>query len=911
VTVTWQVRTELQLAGVWTDVSSLVYARDRVVMSRGRRSEGSTADAQALACTMNNRSGNLSMRNPTGTWYGKLTRNTPIRTSLPAASSWLSLTALGRYASCPDSVPLSITGDLDFRVDLWANTWFQDMDLGGKFATTGNQRSWALQLNANGTVRLSTSPDGTTVIDHDSTVPLPIPVSGRKAIRATLQVNNGSGGHTVTFYTSDTIGGTWTQLGAAVVTAGTTSLFDSTATLLAGDLDGGKASFGVVRYYGLRVYQGIAGTLRASPDFTAQADGAASFTDAQGNVWTPGGGGALVARDYRFAGEVPEWPTQWDVTGTDVYVPISAAGPMRRLGQGAKALRSAYYRGCTSPVRPVTGLVGYWPMEDGAGSTQFAAAGVPGVSAGGWIGTPKLAADSASFACSAPLSTVEDAMVSFTPAGYTAGAGQARVLLSIPAAGTTNNAVLMRVVTTGSASRWELVYQTGGNLVLNVYSASGASLLSTVPGAFGVNGVPLRLSLSLAQSGGNINWTFSTLAVGGLVGLYTSNTLASQTMGYVKRVDLNPSRAMSGVTMGHLTVQSAVTSLWDLNSLLVSWAGETACARVTRLAGEEGLAVLAIGDTPNAVPLGPQRQDTLLNILRETETTDGGVLYELRDQLGFGYRSLASLLQQPAALTLNYTTADLSAFSPVEDDQAVRNQVTASRPSGSSATVSQDTGTLSTLAPPNGVNVYDTSVTVNPESDGFLQHIAGWAVRLGTVDEPRFPALGLNLARTNYTGSPAVLGAAAALEPGDRLDVLHPPAWMPPDTIRLQVVGSTEALDQYRRELTLVCRPETAFVQVGVYDDGVSRYSPDGSTLAGTMTTGATSVSVSCGNSVWTTTDVPVQIVVAGEVMTVGTIAGAGPTQTFSNITRSVNGVVKVHAAGEAVALASPVYYAL
>ena len=77
------------------------------------------------------------------------------------------------------------------------------------------------------------------------------------------------------------------------------------------------------------------------------------------------------------------------------------------------------------------------------------------------------------------------------------------------------------------------------------------------------------------------------------------------------------------------------------------------------------------------------------------------------------------------------------------------------------------------------------------------------------------------------------------------------------------------------------------------------------------MTTTSTSrtVNITAG-PLWTTTEVPFDILVGGEQMTVTAVAGAASPQTFT-VTRSVNGVVKAHASGEAVTLYSPIRYSL
>src|SRR5690606_29543555 len=121
-----------------------------------------------------------------------------------------------------------------------------------------------------------------------------------RAVRVTLDVDNGAGGYTVTFYTADTIAGPWTQLGdPTVTTGGTTSVFDSTAPVEVGSVDdiAGDAIPG--KYIAFELRDGIDGTLVASPDFSAQAPGTTSFDDAQGNTWTVGAGAAIDDRRYR------------------------------------------------------------------------------------------------------------------------------------------------------------------------------------------------------------------------------------------------------------------------------------------------------------------------------------------------------------------------------------------------------------------------------------------------------------------------------------------------------------------------------------------------------------------------------------------------------------------------------------
>jgi hypothetical protein len=113
-----------------------------------------------------------------------------------------------------------------------------------------------------------------------------------------MDVNNGSGSRVVTFYTApadsgDVFNGPWTLL-EQFTTAGTTSIFSSSAAVEVGARDSGTvARFnGVI--YAAAIYSGIFGTLVTSPDFTDHAQGTTSFVDNQGRTWTMQGNATLA-----------------------------------------------------------------------------------------------------------------------------------------------------------------------------------------------------------------------------------------------------------------------------------------------------------------------------------------------------------------------------------------------------------------------------------------------------------------------------------------------------------------------------------------------------------------------------------------------------------------------------------------
>lgn len=904
----WDLRTDLLVGSTWTDITGYVRRSPGVTIARGRGSEGSTSGPQTSAMVLDNRDYRFSLRRPTGPYYGLVGRNTQLRQSLPASASYLDVFISGYYASCPDSAGISITGDIDLRADVWLPTWRPDADtwLIFKFTSAGNQRSYGLSLNANGTLRMNWSEDGATALTADSTAAVPAPISGRRSVRVTLDVNNGASGRTITFYTDATGLGLGTQLGDPVVQAGTTSIYNGTGSLYT------WLSATTGRVYGAKVLQGIAGTERANPDFTTETDGTTSFADDAGNTWTVATTGARInGRDWRFWGEVPEWPPRPDISGRDSTVAIAASGIMRRLSAREKPLKSVYRRGCTSPVAPVQDLVAYWPMEDAVGSTSFAS-GIPGGRQAAIIGSPTLASDSTSFPCSAPLPVMTTGAAVIAPVtAYTAtGEAQVWILVHVPAAGMSVDSRIALITTSGSAARWNIVVTTSGGLTVQVEDAA-MGVLDTYTAAFTINGDSIRLALEFEQVGADIEWALVILEAGQETGYWsTLQTITGETVGQVNSIIIGPDKNLDGVTVGHITVQAVITTIYALADQLAAYVGETACARVARLCAEEDIDCRVIGAAPGVGLMGAQGQETLLTLLRECEDVDGGILYEPTDFLGLAYRSARSLCNQTAGATLDYDARQISPpFEPTDDDKNTLNDLTLSRKDGSSYRYVQATGSMSTADPPAGVGIYDAAETVNVIGDDTLPDAASWRVHLGTVDEPRFPAITVNLSHPTYTGSAALTAAVTDLDVGDRVDITDPPDDLPPDDVRQLAIGYEERITGTERTITLVGQPESPW-RVVQWGASTARYGSDATTLAEDLTTTEPDVTVTiAGGRLWGYGDGDFDIMIGGERMTVTAVSGASSPQTFT-VTRTVNGVVKTHSTGAQVTLADPRYWA-
>lgn len=620
-----------------------------------------------------------------------------------------------------------------------------------------------------------------------------------------------------------------------------------------------------------------------------------------------------VGEKTRFYGEVSAWPQKWDISGNDVWVPVEVAGILRRLGQGATPLKSTLYQKLSSS----SSVIAYWPAEDLANSTSVGSA----VSNGNPMdldGTPDFAVDT-SFNCSDDLPQLKlskwtGLIDTYTPASNAGGSTgfRWRFLLLIPSGGAPDNTIVAQLRSSGTESTWRVVYRTasGGELDLIVLDDGGATKLTLSGVLTGINGVATRVHVSASGITGSITATVSAVIGGSVVSVTGGYAIAGVTLGIARSVIINPSGTLDDVVIGHISVENNFGSDDDLIDELAAFAGETAAARINRLCDENNIPIKMIGTVEDTQTMGPQRIDTLLNLLTECANADAGILYEPRELLGLAYRTRTSQYNRPTTVTLDYPSHQLTNLEPIDDDRFVRNDITVSRTSGSSFRTVLESGALSVNDPPNGVGRYTEQTTLNLWKDLYLADQAGWRLHLGTVNEARYPVINLDLTNASITNNPDLLSAIQNADIGDCLMVTNPPAWLPPEAIEQSVRGSTEEINTFEWRIALNCIPCSPY-DIAVYGDSDSRYSPSDSSLAVAVDSTTTSLSVATNSGVvWTTSaaEFPFDIMVGGERMTITNIAGASSPQTFT-VTRSVNGIVKAQNYGTDVELFSPVYY--
>lgn len=790
-------RYELSVGGQWTNITGDVYERDAVTTRRGQQDGASRADPARATLTLNNRSGKYSPRNPVSPYFGLIGRNTPFRMRMEEATPRLVLDgSTTGYVSTPDTAALDITGDLDLRAEAEIN-WSSDLNqtLIGKWDGTGNQRSYALRVSAQ-ELFLSWSPDGTASLSARIAVPT---LPDRCAIRATLDVDNGTGGRTITFYWAPSLAGPWIQIGSPVTQTTTTSVYASTAPLRVGAPDSTTTPPRVPftgSAYRCEVRSGIGGTVVANPDFTAQTPGASGFTDSAGRAWTLAGTAEITRWRTRFSGEVSSWPARWDLSGNDVWVPIEASGITRRLGQGVKPLDSTLRR----RVPSAASLLAYWPMEEDREATQ-AYSPIPGVQPMVVDGIEFASDDTMPGSAALPTLSTTTLLGAQVPTGAD-GAWRLEWVYRLDALPATETTWL-EARTTGTYARVQMRITS---TAVRLYGITAGGTTDPILGVIATDflGEWNRIQMRAQTTGGSttyhVNWRRVGNPGGGL-----SATVAGATAGHVTSIQVAPGAGLDqlNLSMGHLSVIAALDST-AYEGADDGFAGETAHARMRRLCAEEGVPLVISGATQDTMTVGPQRPETLLELLQQAADADGGFLVEQRDQLALRYRVRTSLYSQAPDLTLDYTAPGEvpPGLEPVDDDSSVRNDITVSRVGGSSARAVLEDGPLSVQAPPAGVGRYDESLSLVLATDTQAEPIAYWRLHLGTWDETRYPTVTVDLA-----AAPHLAQAALAVAEGDRILITNLPPWLPPGTADLMVTAIAETITPVQWTLTYTCTP--------------------------------------------------------------------------------------------------------
>lgn len=597
------------------------------------------------------------------------------------------------------------------------------------------------------------------------------------------------------------------------------------------------------------------------------------------------------------------------------HVVVTASGILRRLSQGARPLRSSFYRLAVKPAN-LARIYDYFPMEEGAEATEFRT-GLPGVvrSPARWTGEIKPSSDS-TLVGSAPLPSVssgDSGSWSALIQGFN-NTGVLEWVTRIPDAPTDEEGVtrLMEAWATGTADRWLVdIGNTLGTPYISVRTFTagdqvGIVTFSNPPNLFIDDTVTMRLVL--AENGANIEWSLRWSPITGDVDPVsgTNGVVTGKSLNRVYKIGQSVNVApQGGVSFGHVIVHDGIPAGW-LVPADAGFPGELAVARIRRLCVEENIPKITEVD-PDApstsTALGPQRIDTLLGLLQEAAEADLGLLVEDHDTLALRYLSRRARSNRDPVITL-HARSDQGLRPPLpspRDDLSIRNDVEVSRDQGGSAR-SFDQVSI------DRHGLYDESVTLTLHADKDTVDQANWRLHLGTYDGARFPQVEVDTALLSPARRALVLG----VREGDRIriDELPPqhPIW--PAYADLIVYGGSHQANSASLVVSWNCGPAEPWE---LLEWQQSRWDSNSSRLTAAVSAVATSLSVSCQDAgLWTTAGAqfPFDAVLCdedwneSEVVRVTNIVGASSPQTFT-VTRNINSLARAHPSATRIRMAA------
>jgi hypothetical protein len=931
---------QIQLSGTWVDATrydsrTKILQDPGITITRGKSDVQDKTPPSTATWTWDDPNGVYNNENPRSPYFGILPRNTPVRCYVPRATPALLMVdgANGIRCSTADKAALAIIGDIDVRIDIEPTRWrgfgsrnSHNMLLASKGVV--GQRSWAFFLREDGTIAFQWAPTGVNSVTAISTVSVGV-TTGRLAVRAFLDVDNGSSGRTVTFYTAPTITGTWTMLGTPVTTAGVTAIFASTGVVELGTINNGAAPTTALvnghnyvgRIFGFQIYNSSA-ALVANANFDGQTSGISSFSDGT-NTWAATSLAEITNADYRFYGELsapvvsPE--VSFNGVGVDVKVMGEAGGLIRRLSTNATPLQSPIYRNLNF-YNPNLWITGEDSSSTAGGTASSAATGadpaqITDITFSGYDPTLAGSAGVMTLGGTGPLLVANARIVATTNETNFIGYFK---FPSIPLSGQT----LFSIYGNGTVKRWDFVVNAT-NYILNGYDSSGTQLISR-SSAFGAGADPtnwIALHFELINSAGTITpkleWLVISAAAGDIGYINGGTTTYAGDNGTFTKVVVQGVAALSGVKIAHLMTTNQLNLIFFTLGSNEPWgkfsrgyAGETADQRFARICTEQGITGILVGLSGNSEAMGPQPIDQVMNILQECQAVDGGQLREARDQLALEYLTRTSLING-SGLSISYTVGKHLSdnIKSTPDDTNVKNDVTINRKNGGSGRAVLTAGPMSTASPANGgIGTVPDEFTLNAYLDSRLPYLAQYALLLGTWPAARYPEVGIGLHRSPYLISSSLFLLAGNEAIGDPLTITDLPQFMPADPIQLMVQGTREVLGASTWDITYNTTPygpwrsnETTGVtgeeqRADATADPVTAVIQ--TRLAASAAAGVTSLSVKTLSGpllVTTATDptqFPFDALISGERVSVTAVTGTTSPQT-ATVTRAVNGVSK------------------
>lgn len=600
-----------------------------------------------------------------------------------------------------------------------------------------------------------------------------------------------------------------------------------------------------------------------------------------------------TATDFfeQFSGKVTEMVAGWDETGKYATVRFTAHGTFHELEASDDTLNTAIYRTMSGRA-----AVAWWPLEDSTGSGSAASA----------VNGPAMAlSGDVTFGSDAPPGGA--GVPNFSGTGQLSGQ-----VFNATTGSFELDFVFRNDETVSSPTNYIGVleaYSTTARFSVAIDPVSQSLFLWTpaagysLSGALPPDGTWHSAQLVFIQTGSDItlypfidgvNTVGSQILTGMTVGRATSVRAPARTI-------FNPAFGTiysSAVHVGAVAVYSPAVATPPnavaFGQAVNGYDNERATDRMARLAAELGIPFVLHGTASNR-RMGPQTNSTPLSAFREAEAVGGGVLQD-GENWGLGYYELEIRYNQTAAMTP--TLRQLSnPFNPVEGVQRVVNDVTVTRPGGSSARYVQPAGSPYAPSGPGGIGSRSRPITINANQDSVLYPHASWQVALGTVDADRYAPLTFQFAARTE-----LIADWLACTNGSRIAVQSTFATggLAPDIL---IEGYNALISTRRFDVQINGAPASPYNLAITDSSDFGRVEADDTTLDAGIDAAVASFVVDLTYA-WSPTggDYPFDIKIGFERMTLNSVVG-----TTFGVTRGVGGTTaEAHDAGDSVSLWRP-----
>lgn len=447
----------------------------------------------------------------------------------------------------------------------------------------------------------------------------------------------------------------------------------------------------------------------------------------------------------------------WDTTGEYCTVIIEATGRLDGLQQTGSSSSTAAAGTALRGTILATSPDAYWPIEDGtaASSAASAVAGVPAMTKSGTLafGTGNGGPGSDPILDLAEVPTALGRLSATLPViSGTVTALRIGFVSTWPAGGFVGEVGgIVHLSTTGDFGAWKVnlsgVSPANEMEIEYSFSDDGSTAWVTQTNTSPYDGIPKWHMLELVEDGSDVD---VTLYRNGSVVI--AGTVSSQSLSRPTDVKINAGSNHAGPAFGAQMPAVGHVAVWvntdpDTDSILAAFGidattgettgggfdGESAGDRIQRLCDAASIPVIVLSGPTSA--MGPQGANSLIDLLRECEAADGGLLHDGGPDAALVYQPRSARYNAPVALEVDVQDRhELSAgLGAILDDRGYLPALTVSQPSGSSGTYS----TIEGIDPPG--------VTLNLADSEDLEQHAAFRVLSSITDDLAYDSVPLNL----------------------------------------------------------------------------------------------------------------------------------------------------------------------